>query len=361
VIVLIPDSNALHGNPHLAGSLGEMLAKEFARGDVALQFAPVVMEELRRQEHDDIAEIGKTVNGLVNKKTRGSGAKMPGVFDRIDALLDDIHDEVEARFTETLARADLIFREWPDVTSRAMVEREIARRRPFLETKDGTIGHRDTSLWESVREAAREGGPDQVVILIANDNGFWNAEKTALAEDLLVDLDSDGTDRSRVEIVPDFSRARIRIQEMRSEITPEHAAVAREFVALAVSFEGQDLAVALDIFPTEDGGESMLDIPLEITDTSIVGLDLVGEPVFEPGTSYIVTQDAELTIGGTMHVADWYVAGDDVDLWANVNDHYVEVGVYRQVKIKATLRYDDGDVFVASLDILAKPTKPSTE
>jgi hypothetical protein len=345
MLAIFPDTNALHGNPYFKGKIAEDLLREVDLGDAELQLSPVVFAELHRQELDDVKDVLTAVTTTVRKKSRGISTKMPDVLARVDRALDETRREIDEQFAEVAQRNHVVITGWPPVSSREMGERELKRRRPFLEVETGgktaTIGHRDALIWEGVRESARRGAQDQVLIFVSNDKGFWDDKRTDLHQDLRDDLDADGIAPDRVVVVQNLAQARIKMQELRSEITPEQAAVASALISATMKLEGERAGWVYD--PREGGVEETelrLNLPTDLDDASIVAVDLVGDVEFVPGTRYIARQRAELSINGSMSYADYY--GDetmfDLELWSEINDQYVDVQTTRRVVVEATMR-----------------------
>lgn len=148
--VIFPDTNALHGNPYFKGKIAEDLLREVDLGDAELQLSPVVVGELHRQELDDVQDVLEAAKTTVRKKSRGSSTKMPDVLDRVYCAFDETRREIEEQFTEVARREHVVITDCPSISSRALGERELKRRRPFLEIETGgksaTIGHRDALI-----------------------------------------------------------------------------------------------------------------------------------------------------------------------------------------------------------------------
>lgn len=358
MLIIFPDTNALYGNPYFKGKFAEELLREVDLGDAELQLSPIVVEELRRQELDDVQDVLVAVATTVRKKSRGNSTKMPDVLDRVDRALDETRREIEEQFAEITRRQHVVITEWPPISSRELAERELNRRRPFLEIpiagKSATIGHRDALIWEGVRDSARRGAQDQVLILVSEDKGFWDDKQVGLHQDLRDDLEADGTAPDRVVLVKNFAQARVKMQELRLEITPEQASVASALISRTLGFEGERAGWVYD--PREGGVEETeltLDLPTELDDASVVAVDLIGHVEFEPGTKYVARQRAELSINGSMSRADYYDIEPtlDIDVWSEISDSYSDVYVTRSVVVEATLRVVGGHVEFEKLSV----------
>ena len=358
MLVIFPDTNALHGNPYFKGKIAEDLLREVDLGDAELQFSPVVLKELQRQEVDDVRAVLAAVNNTVRKKSRGNSAKMPDVLDRVDRALDVTRREIDEQLAELAQREHVVITSWPAVSSRELGERELERRRPFLEVpiggKSATVGHRDALIWEGVRESVRRGTQDQVLILISNDKGFWDDKQTGLHQDLRDDLDTDGVTPEHVVLVKDLAQALVKMRELRSEITSEQAAVASALISATMGLESVSVGW---VYNAREGdveeSELPLDLPIELEDASVVAVDLLGDVEFVPGTKFTARQRAELSINGSMSLTDYYGLEPalDIEIWSEINDHYAEVQTTRTVVIEASMRVVAGKAEVERLSV----------
>jgi hypothetical protein len=75
---------------------------------------------------------------------------------------------------------------YPAVPHRQVVARALARRRPF--DPRGRGGYRDTLIWESVLELARQGGVAHVVLVTRNHKDFAAGDGSGWHADLRADL-----------------------------------------------------------------------------------------------------------------------------------------------------------------------------
>lgn len=361
MLVIFPDTNALHGNPYFKGKIAEALLREVDLGDAELQLSPIVVEELRRQELDDVHDVLAAVKTTVRKKSRGSSAKMPDVLNRIDRALEETRREISEQFTEVAQRNHVAMTGWPPVSSKELGERELKRRRPFLEIvcggKSATIGHRDALIWEGVRESARRGAQDQVLIFVSNDKGFWDDKQTDLHQDLRDDLSADGVRPDQVVLVKSLDQAHVKMQELRSEITPEQAAAASALISKTMGMEGKSVGWVYN--PREGDVEETelpLDLPTDFEGASVVAVDLLGEVEFVLGTKYKARLRAEFSINGSMSYPAYYQAEpiSDIEVSSEINDQYVDVQTTRRVVVEATMRVITGQVEVEDLNVLVE-------
>jgi hypothetical protein len=90
---------------------------------------------------------------------------------------------------------------FPEVTHEELVRRALAGRRPFDD--HGRLGYRDTLIWYTVLEVARDG---HRVILATEDGDFRSADGAGgLHEHLIADLRQRGIDPERVSVVPSLA------------------------------------------------------------------------------------------------------------------------------------------------------------
>ncbi len=84
------------------------------------------------------------------------------------------------------------------VSHQSVIERDLARRKPFDESGRG---YRDTLIWHAVREVCEDGEVDRVVFVTANTNDFADPDdRTHVHEELVSEI----RDPETVEIVTDL-------------------------------------------------------------------------------------------------------------------------------------------------------------
>ena len=110
---------------------------------------------------------------------------------RIQEMCADYVDQVRTWFEEVGSVLD-----HPSVPHHDLVERVLARKRPFSE---GKKGYRDALIWYSTLECAESGS---VILLSANTKDFARAHdgRYELADDLIADLEALGLPPDRVSL-----------------------------------------------------------------------------------------------------------------------------------------------------------------
>jgi len=184
--------------------------------------------------------------------------RSPVAFRQDDCASEQIVARYEESLLMKLKSHGAIVTDYPGVSHSSVVQRALARRRPF--TKGGK-GYRDTLIWESVLELAEsEGHP---VVFIASDEDF-GTKQGQLHGDLQDDIEERGLDKDRIVFfwsLRDFVSERIKpslktLQEVEIQLQdgsyPELnlLAWARENIPGLVadrSWEPQDLGLPVEL------------------------------------------------------------------------------------------------------------------
>lgn len=364
MILIFFDANALHGDPLLLKNLGLRLMAHVRTRACEIHLSPVVAAELDRTFR---ASLGGEYDALVTRiKDIGDRYQVPVVeiLANLDALRSAALERVVARRGE-LEATDGFFRcPWPNVSVQGVVERELARRRPFLDIeKVGTIGHRDTIIWLGLvgLAAARA---DVDILFVTKDKGFL--DKDGLHIDLREDLAKAGIDATRVRRMSDLYsvvnfldkiaeteayRQRSDV-EKKPEAETEQRAAAHAAIRQALHEYNEVLAKLRWgwEYDPRDGGltepEINAELPREMEDVSVINietqLDVTVEPdTAETGMPVQCTHQVMISFDGAMTKADWYVHDyPDLELWdADLNDHYVSVEANRVLELTTRVTY----------------------
>ena len=93
MLVIFPDTNALHGNPYFKGKIAEDLLREVDLGDAELQFSPVVLKELQRhlnRMYSRPARRSESRGALTKGAVPGMASASPTVDSRSSAAPADL-------------------------------------------------------------------------------------------------------------------------------------------------------------------------------------------------------------------------------------------------------------------------------
>lgn len=182
--------------------------------------------------------------------------------DEIDPLCAEYRRDVSRWFEES--RGGVLAH--PAISHRALVDRVLAKRRPFRESEKG---YRDVLIWYTVLEEAEK---NDVILLTANTSDFGEkaGESIQLARDLVEDLVEKGLEPTTVELVTS-TRA---LLERLPSAWDSGATIAESWVAFGASHAGREvlnewldarLGLALSA-PPVDGPSWLWDIGLRHLD-----------------------------------------------------------------------------------------------
>lgn len=356
VILVYPDTNALHGDPLLIKSRGQQLV-QFARDGVCrLHLSPVVMAELERMSSDG---LGGEHDSLVTR-IKDMGQRYRTAVDDVLASLEAAKLDAQQQFKTGRSQLSdspgVAVEAWPTSSVQEVVERELRRRRPFIDKENvGTIGHRDTIIWLGLIAMAKDHTAD-IVLFVTKDKGFLAAKGGGLHLDLEADLARCGIDVSRVKVMPDlFSVINLlhkRVEADQVEVQQLRAAADAAVRQALHEYNEELLKLQWGWeFDPRDGGlaepEINVGLPPQMENVTVSCIesefDLAIEPgISEDGKPFYCTYRLEISFDGSMSKSDWYV-GDysGLDLWdADLNDHYVSVEAHRLVELTAEVTYD---------------------
>jgi len=94
---------------------------------------------------------------------------------------------------------------YPQVSHETVTRRALARRKPFTGTKRGTVGYRDSLIWESVVGLAEKGDEEPIAFVTSNTADFsLDRAGRELHRDLAVDLKWRDIPPSLINLYPDL-------------------------------------------------------------------------------------------------------------------------------------------------------------
>ena len=338
MITVVPDTNALFGHEWLTTTLGRSLVDLAVAGKCQVVLPQVVVDELDRQH-------GKT---LRSKRDKAKGA-LSEVSDDINATaIDAAFDSLSAK---SIAARDALFAATgvsvapvPEGTIRALLDRDLAVRRPFMEANGGkkAYGFRDAVIWETVLDFLGRDDAMDAVYFLTEDKGFLDEQQPkALHQHLLEDLDTHGIDRKRVSIDSltnvvaavraAAAEAEARAAEARAASTPTDGQ-AHDIARLlrGYAFDASRLTElvraatgALDKLVGEPMDEELayggnydrpswvqFDVPWIGESLSIYGYDIESEFEFDPPDGDIVTGRADVVLA--IEAGDVFGDSDEV-------------------------------------------------
>lgn len=365
-MLIIPDANALYNDPLFRKKPALTVLERLEAADARLLLSPVVLGELKRHFLSEAMESADIVTSRLRKFERWTGITAQGAHDLIQAARSEAAARWDDGFDEITSKPNVDVAPWPSISTQKVVERELERRRPFIDLDRGTIGHRDAVIWEGVLEAA-EANSENVIVFVTADKGFLGDD--GLHADLLADVDELGIDREQVRVVTSFGAVLPLLRDEAIVVEGERderrswrlAAVSNALDRLLRDIDSEPLMASWD---PRDGGmrgpDYDLGLPTDVEEWSVTVADGPSEPDFNgevplgEGTA-VCRLNATLRFEGLMSKADWYSAtgNDDAELWdSDWDDHYVVVSSERDVVIQVELAFGESDDDVESAGIV---------
>ncbi|MFJ2980248.1 PIN domain-containing protein [Curtobacterium sp. NPDC087082] len=286
MITVVPDTNALFGHEWMTSVAGRNLVDLVKSGKCRVVLPRVVVDELDRQDRKTLKskrDKAKVVLSEVGDDI--SATAIDEAFDRLGAKTDTSRDRL-------LATSGVSVTSVPEDRTQALVNRDLAARRPFMETLGGkkSYGFRDAVIWETVLDVLDEDEDATVdpVFFVSADKGFIDDDAPKeLHRHLLEDLDARGIPRDRLVLVEKVANV---VEDVRAAVAEAEARAAE---ALAASTppddEAHGLASLLRGYAFDASRRA------ELVRVATEALDeLVGQ-----------SMDEQLTYGGDYGLPDW--------------------------------------------------------
>lgn len=204
MLTVVLDTNAVFRDPWLTQKDAPKLVELAASGACEIVYPRVVIRELTRQRIDIAREAHSAASAGVSQMG-AAGVDVAQTADLLQDAHDRIEDDIEDAFGAVLAKTGIRDVPVPEVSTLDLLERDLGRRRPFLEIEHGTtkksVGFRDVLIWESVLELLGESSSEDTVFFVTFDGGFIAEDKKSLHPHLMEDLDRLGIPRERVRLV----------------------------------------------------------------------------------------------------------------------------------------------------------------
>ena len=356
--VVVIDTNAVHRDPWLKNAPGTALVALADGGECVLVLPKVVTDELRRQQHDWVelnrAEVSKTI-----QKMRGNPVDVQAITGRLAESFNDLDAQIDSSFDTLLAQAGVEEEAVPtDITAR-LVERDLARRRPFIEEGSGpwSAGFRDAVIWETVLVRLSRLPVGDKLILVTADKGFLSDSGNSLHEDLLNDLDERRIAHDRVICAQTTFLARTQVESLAAAAT-EEAANRAELVRVATdslyALDGQDISIQMVYSGDYDYPDFVKFQVPPMESATIVAIDQNTDYRFEETVDGIKTGSAEVSlyIEGATFKDDYYV--EDVgalEVHGELNDHYLATGTTVEVRAVVDIDVNGGAGTYQSMSI----------
>lgn len=346
---VVLDTNVLFDDPVMIRDAARRMLELLVPARATLIFSPVVLGELNRRRRDDVEDLHAPTRSRIRKIAALAGVDSSALLAQTREMVEAADDRWSARWNEVLADSNVEVGVWPKVDSQQMAERELARRRPFMDKDPGTVGHRDTLIWLGVVELARE-DPDDEILFVTADKGFLS--NSGLHPHLVEDLDQAGAPHTVtwLKSLPALVAALQQATETSGWDAWREPRVAELLYDEIQALAAHDFAEHWD---ERDGGTAAptFDVGLPFTghDWDLTNADgpqdLRLEEAAFGADELICMFVVDISLSGFMDKFEWY--SDDhpeVDLWdADWNDHVVSVEASRRVRLRARFEIDDND------------------
>jgi len=324
MLTIVLDANPIHADPWLTSPPG-MRLRELARTGACRVVVPeVVRQELHRQQreaaresHAKLVKDGEAMAGIGVDVTQTSD-HLAETFRRFDA-------DIDRAFAELLNFEGVASEPVPEVPAADILERDLGRRRPFMEVKRKdkrlSVGFRDTLIWETVLAILDPARGYDKVLFVTADGGFLTDDARSIHPDLLADLDKRDFDRDRLVSIKNVYQANAFIENKAVQVGRVTAATEALYELV-----GQDVSMQM----TNGGDYDYPDFvkfavpPLE--GAYISDIDQTSEFEFSGnGDSVMATAEATVYVEGAVFKGDWYMDEvDSVEVGSELNEHYFE-------------------------------------
>lgn len=346
---VVLDTNALFDDPVMVRDAAKRVLELLYPARATLIFSPIVLGELNRQRRDDVEDLHAPTRGRIRKIAALAGVDASALLAQTQTLVDAADDRWTSRWNEIIAEDSVEIGSWPEANPKQMVERELSRRRPFMDKDPGTVGHRDTLIWLGIVELARE-DPDDEILFVTADKGFLAGSE--LHPHLVEDLEQAGARHTVtcLRSLPALVAALQKETETSGWDAWREPRVAELLYDEIQALGAHDFAEHWDerdggtAPPTFDVGlpSTAHDWALNITDGP---QDLRLEEAPFGADELICSFVLDIHLSGFMDKFEWY--SDDhpeVDLWdADWNDHVVSVEASKRVRFRARFEIDDNE------------------
>lgn len=343
--VVVIDTNAVHRDPWLKNAPGTALLDLADRGECVLTFPQVVIDELRRQQHDWVESNRDEVTKVIGKM-RGNPVDVGATVSSLTKSISDLHAQVDSSFAALLSQAGVNVEAVPsDITAR-LVERDLGRRRPFLEvgSEPWSAGFRDAVIWETVLVVLGTLPAGERVIFVTSDKGFMSDVGSSLHPDLLGDLDARKIAHDQLISAQTIFRAQTEVESLAAAAADEakrRAELVRVATDALYELDGQDISLQMT-----HGGDYgypefvKFEVP-SMESQQIVAIDQNTEYVFEEEVGGIVrgSADVSISIEGAIFKGDYFFEDEGaLDVIGELNDHYFETAA--SVDARAVVEID---------------------
>ena len=346
---IVIDTNIFFHDFMLDGTEFRTLFSELPRLGYVLCLPQIVYDETINKFLEETRKV------YDNAKKLGVSAIQFSNFPNPSISPENAKESYQAYFTKTLQNLNAELIGYPPVTHQNLVERALARKKPFRSSDTG--GYRDALLWETILELAKN---DEVSFITNNPKDFSDEDKKGLHQDLIDDIQSRELKNvslftsihgfNEVKIYPELKN----IDEIQEQLKADE-------------YDGLSLVTFLDGELTEHLGSqeldpSDLDLPNEFESPSLSLVEKIGE-ISEINVRQLSSGELLITFSADMecefnifiYKPDYFLIDGDseVFVWDNDwNEWYVAASITKQVVLDLKLTFSPENEEVTSVSML---------
>lgn len=320
MIVLYPDTNALYSDLLMRHKLSGALLGLLDKGVVEVRLSPVVVAEADRQVRESVEATGKGITTAVAKAKRSLGLPEASTKALINALTEEIDAMSDKALAPLIAHSSCEVIAWSDVSAEELVDRELERRKPVLESKGQSIGLRDTIIWHGLLEVLESLDPEEdFAIFVTADGGF--VKNGELHDELYEEVDWGWAEGNRFRVATSLASAVLEAEKLASLIGAREATLTEALIEYISNLKESDL----------DGTS----FPNGLDDTKLVSVEGVEVDSVGEGNPAECIGYADLTFSGRMHPMDYQYADlSEIDMTGGDVDG---LDVYVEYRTRATI------------------------
>lgn len=318
MLILYPDTNALHADLLMSGRVSTELVNALLEGHVEVALSPVVLAEARRQTVDAAAQTARELSAKVKDVERRHGViPEEGELETIRTLVRRVNQAGSRPLAPLVESSACRVLAWPDVDSQELVTRELDMRPPSQTRNGQTFGLRDTMIWHGLVDVLRHLDEEDEVVFITSDNGFLVDEN--LAPGLLEELDDEGIDSEQLRVVTRLETALVAVNERRELLSRLDGMIRQAVIDHMAGFDGRTWA---EVDVTGDAA-----LPFGVEEGLVVAVDSITIESAEGNPPTTLTATADITISGWMRSDEYVQEHSEVVEWTYGEIHDPMVGV----------------------------------
>ena len=331
MLLIYPDSNSL-SDRRMTGDGSRDLISALQSGVVEVRLSPVVLAEVTRQTRQDAASTTRALSRSIRTlKHHYPDHDSTRVSNEAEALISSIMANDAKPLAPLLASAACATEDYPPVSAKALVERELLKRRPTLLSADKSVGLRDQVIWDGCLQILQRGDQHHV-IFVTQDNGFLKDGK------LHPDLVEECGGSERIRVVASLAEAVVEAKIYRDIYSDREAKLSRAVLEYVESLKGRewDSTVGnIDHAPTPD---PMVAAYVDEVEPTLVESVSDGSPA-------IVIVEGSIWLGGQVNPQYW---ADPDDYFSGELDTVLDpegdvAFVFRTgLRVEASVSFDAG-------------------